>query len=383
MTHKKHNIIPTLIVGILIATNPPWFIWGIGDMLGFVLALFLFVKLRYRVQLIDSLGWLIWTSIIFVFVVIPAFMGWHTSSIIYSLTFLSATVIKYNEYSIALRYITNIIAWLIVISLPAWLINTFVTPLPIYSYIDISSMKGGEWDVVMENYVLFVAHRSIDYFRFYSVFDEPGVLGTLSAFILYGNKYNFKDWRNVAILIGGFFTYSMAFYLLGIIGFFIINYKSPKRMIISLSVLTPLIFAGFIALREDKAFQYSIVSRFNNEPTDLVDKRTDAIVNQSYDAMMKSIDCAFGFGYNKMQATGLVNGNSYKLFILEYGIFGLLIMLVAYIYLMKNRRNMYNWGAYAIIFLSFLQRAQIWTSKDMLIFGCMIAGVTLASDKKQ
>jgi len=384
MFYNKKNIIPILIVAILIATNPPWIIWSIGDMLGFVLAFVLFVKIIPRLRLIDGFGWLLFCSILFVFVISAIFRGWHTSSIFYLMTFLSASVIKLQEYSIALKHITNIIAWIIVISLPAWFINTFIIPLPIYSLIDLSSMKGGGTDVIMENYILFVRYKSVDFFRFYSVFDEPGVLGTLSAFILYGNKFNLRDWRNIAILIGGFFTYSMAFYILVIIGFTIINFKSPKRMIVSLAFMVPLIVLGFRFLEDDIAFQDSVVDRmFNRETSSLVEERTNIRTNQRYDMMMNSIDCVFGLGYDKIKSSELINGSSYKLFILEYGLIGLLIMIIAYIYIMQNRRNIYNWGAYAIIFLSFLQRPKIWTSTDMLIFGCMVAGVTLLSDNKQ
>ncbi len=59
----------------------------------------------------------------------------------------------------------------------------------------------------MNNYLLFVTMATANTFRFYSMFDEPGVLGTLSAFVLFANKYDFKRKSNLIILIGAFFHF--------------------------------------------------------------------------------------------------------------------------------------------------------------------------------
>jgi len=51
-----------------------------------------------------------------------------------------------------------------------------------------------------------------DVTRFCGIFDEAGVVGTLSGLMLCGLRYNMKDWRAVVILISGLFSTSMFFY---------------------------------------------------------------------------------------------------------------------------------------------------------------------------
>lgn len=49
--------------------------------------------------------------------------------------------------------------------------------------------------------------------RFYGVFYEPGLLGTVNALLLFINQFNMKNWKNIILLITGLCTFSMFFYL--------------------------------------------------------------------------------------------------------------------------------------------------------------------------
>lgn len=50
--------------------------------------------------------------------------------------------------------------------------------------------------------------------RFCGVYDEPGVIGTLSAVLLCINQFKMKDWKNVVFLITGLLSMSLSFYVI-------------------------------------------------------------------------------------------------------------------------------------------------------------------------
>lgn len=71
--------------------------------------------------------------------------------------------------------------------------------------------------------------------RFPAIFDEPGFLGVLLAFVLSIERFNFKNKRNRFFALCGILTFSMAFYLLSIIYFFSaahVNMKLKKYTIV-------------------------------------------------------------------------------------------------------------------------------------------------------
>src|SRR5690606_28258663 len=121
-------------------------------------------------------------------------------------------------------------AFIVFVSGIPWLIHTFAFPLPMWGgTIQYYESKG--MDNILENYILFIQVQHEFVVRFYSIFDEPGTLGTLSAFVLYGNRYMFRRKENLIILIGGILTFSLAFYILLIAGLFIQNIRNIKQIL--------------------------------------------------------------------------------------------------------------------------------------------------------
>lgn len=382
------SAVPVIIAIIIIASNPPWPFWSLSAVIRFTFTFILFYILIPRIKHISKGIWIFVILLLFpLFIVVPFFRGFHFSSVITTMAFLCASVIKYNEYRKALDILTNFLAIIIVFSLPIWLIHVFVTPLPEYSQIDLGWMKAGTTgvtSVIMNNYIFFVTNADTAYFRFYSVFDEPGVLGTLSAFILYGNRYDFTRWQNIVILLGSFFTFSMAFFILTIVGLFIINAKYPKRIIL---LIMGLIFFGAISLyllSDFDAFQFAVINRLFGDKSyeSLLDGRTAERVNRIFNKMLLSEDVFLGIGYNQILSEKLVDGSSYKLFVLEYGVLGLIAMIALYFIVARNNINRLVLGLIFLFFLSFTQRPLIWTPWQIFLFGCAMCGVSRANSSK-
>lgn len=373
---SSNAIILTLII---FCANSPWFLWTGGLQISFLLTIYLFCKNFKLIQKhLSSLAKLvIFFFLIPTFVLLPLFRGWHLTGIIFIISFIIGVTFPINQLQEAFRLITRVLAVIIIFSLPLWLIHVFIFQFPPITSINLGSMKGDFGDVNMKIYGFFVTNDGFgEVFRFYSVFDEPGVLGTLSACILYGNKYNFHRWENIVIFIGSFFTYSMAFYVLTFIGFFIVNIKKPSILIKSLIIIIPIISIGFYILRDDIAFQQAVMYRlFDSDMGSNLDNRTEEITNKAYNNLFSNDEWLFGIGNNSIVAEKMIASTSYKGFILEYGIIGIISLFFMYIVMMRNKANWYCWGALLLFFLSFLQRPQLWTGKQIILFCSVIAAL--------
>ena len=51
-------------------------------------------------------------------------------------------------------------------------------------------------------------------FRFFSLFEEPGIVGSIAASFLTAEKFNLKNWQNIIIFLSGIFSFSMFFYVI-------------------------------------------------------------------------------------------------------------------------------------------------------------------------
>ena len=312
------------------------------------------------------------------FVVFPVFTGFHFSSIFYIFTFLLCFTLPAQDFVKALHILTKVLAFIVAISLPCWLIHQFIHPFPLFSVIDISNLKGGNV-VLMENYIFFVINGSADFdtLRFYAVFDEPGVLGTLSAFILYGNKYNFKKISNIIILLGALFTFSLAFYVLFAIGFFYMSIKTLKNSKLTIAISLVVLAVSYEIIKENPVFEQVVLARFENGVADNLERRTGYESQRYYEKIMWTPEFFLGMGTNKMNEKGLKDGASHKLFIMENGFLALLSLMFAY-YTLIRRKSLQVYVFYLILCLSFLQRPKAFTAYQMFMFECVMC--TMLSD---
>ena len=368
------NIISCLVAFTVCIQNPIWPFWykGIGMWIGYITVFSIFLlmfKKRYFVVQIKDL--LVLPLSILSFIIIPAFNGFRLSSIFILLAFYVALNIREIELRNSFNYITKYLYFVILISLPAWLINMYVYELPVFGELDLSEAKGGAL-YIYNNYLLFVTDAFRDYFRFYSVFDEPGTLGTFAAFVLYGNRYDFKKKENVVILIGALFTYSMAFYMLTSIGWVYQSSKSIERMLLSIVSISCIAVILVNILADDLAFRMSVLDRFTDVGLNNVENRTGEYVNMFWERYIRSTDFIFGMGISYIENNFFDFGNSYKRFAIQYGLFGLVVLFFMYVCLIR-KWNRYTMGALMLFVLSFLQRPFAFTAWQILLFSAIIS----------
>jgi len=143
------------------------------------------------------------------------------ASFIRSIVIASIFLIDKKDLIKIYKYFVIILAPILLVSLVFYLLKTLdiVQMAPITRYVS----EGGEgraWNV----YYLFslqdMPYRG-EVIRFPGIFDEPGYLGTLLAFILAIEKLDLSSWKNKIFLFCGILTFSLAFYLLLLSYFFL------------------------------------------------------------------------------------------------------------------------------------------------------------------
>lgn len=372
---KINNTIAFFIAFAIVAQNPIWPLWFLGNYcvllsyLCVVVILFLLISCRRRTRIYPS-GFLFLSILLIAFVVVPCFYKVRLSSFFIILTFFLSFFLEENEKKIAFSYVFNFVYYTVLISLPFWLIHVFVFEFPLSATIDIGWMKGGS--CIMNNYFLFVTNSHVDYFRFYSVYDEPGVLGTISSFLLFVHRYDLSKRKNLVIFLGGVFTYSMAFYLLSFIGILFYSFsRSLRKNLISFFVLLVLVIVGFNILNSIPAFQKVVIYRMENFSDNSIDSRTNDNMNVYFEEYITSSQAFFGKGTAFLSQNQMNEGASYKLFLIEYGFLGLTLLIGMYLCMIPKFTKTVI-AFFIFFFISFLQRPLAFTTWQMLLFLCSI-----------
>jgi hypothetical protein len=134
-----------------------------------------------------------------------------------------------------------------------FLVFVFGVNLPFYQIEPWNELK----NVMYDCYPFLTNASELTIPRFHSYFDEPGVVGTISAIILLVSGYNLKDKINIPILIAGLISFSFAFYLITFI-YAICFFKTKAKIIFAILTvifavlfynnenIAPLIFDRFV-----------------------------------------------------------------------------------------------------------------------------------------
>jgi hypothetical protein len=204
--------------------------------------------------------------------------------------------------------------------------------------------------------------------RFSSIFDEAGYLGTMLAFILVIENYNFNKKTNVIFFITGIFTYSLAFYSLTIFGLFLFQRRS-RRYIIIVAII---IMASYTFLGDN--VNDLIVKRLSIENGEIVgDNRGGAKLGLEmwdYLSNQNMLSFIFGNGFDAYEFTPnihfMITDSNWGRLVHQLGIFFLAMFLIFSFNLARKR---YSATMFMLMFtLSLYQRPQIFTPIMMFIY---------------
>lgn len=200
--------------------------------------------------------------------------------------------------------------------------------------------------------------------RFQFLADEPGLIGSLCAFILFaiGNSNRFS-FEKIIIWIAGLTSFSLAFYVLAMIKllFSKINFKTYFCVI--------LVSIGLFNVLGEH-IEKNLTERLQGYE---IDNRTTLAFNRVFKESFDTGEIFLGKGYKShRRLTGENEGNAgMKVFILSYGLIGTLLIFFVYNKIILTHYKYNKWSMLIFLFafwLSFYQRQTIDRPYVIIVF---------------
>ena len=286
------------------------------------------------------------------------------------LPLLGVLMLTNGEKHILLRWWTNLYATILLVSLTVWLL-AWITPIPNNGEISFRAN-----DVYTYTNYLFCIKSFVYDIRFNSIFLEPGHTAMIAAFTVCANRFNFKNWAVITILLCTIPTFSLAGYLLIAIGYLLhILLKDRFKKMWKKGV----IFTGLLLLGYNAAANYNggenllntlILQRleYDEERGFVGNNRTGQETDDTFDEIIKSGEAFSGLNqakYMLYENKEYIQGSGYKLYIMRKGIIGTALMFLFYFLVYRRSANKKEMLVMLIIYtLAFWQRAypewQVW-----------------------
>lgn len=229
------------------------------------------------------------------------------------------------------------------------------------------------------NYTLYpllaVPNIGSSYFRFHGPFDEPGVVGTISAIILTIYKFNLKDKRILAIFITGFFSLSFFYYIIVGLYYAVYNLFVAKNKKMGIFIIILLI--AFVFLTLDNPYLYDTLwSRFawdSDAGKFAGDNRMGELGTDAFLSIIGTKEFLWGSGDFELFEEMTLGSASFISVIMRYGIvFSCLFVYLFASYAWKYKSNTISYILFLVVFLGTIyQRPFIFDPLYMYLFSMM------------
>ncbi|MCL4639214.1 MULTISPECIES: hypothetical protein [Olivibacter] len=321
----------------------------------------------------------IWAILIIPF----SWVLWEEESLLSSLQYVfSATVpimtfllLKDEEQLSVVKSFLKIWFVLFIIGLPIYALLLTGLNIPHIDYIRDSDQR------LYQNYFfLYYAQGNVLY-RFSSVWDEPGVVGTMAAIVVLYYRNLLTKRQYYIFLLCGLLSVSL-FYcvLIGPILYFsnlrTLNFVKKVRKVVTFSLVVILGYFTLVQLalatKEDPVLSFAVYHRFEwsgNWITGLVDNRTTDDINTAVKTDLDIFDFLFGKGKGATMEEFGADGLSLNVMLYNKGILIVAYILLIYI-LMHNWRKQLLFSIFSIlfIFLTFYQRPMLYKIDYFIVF---------------
>lgn len=167
--------------------------------------------------------------------------------------------------------------------------------------------------------------------RFSSVFLEPGHLGTTTVFLLMTQCGKWRKWYNVILLTASILSFSLAAYVFLAVIIILNSWMQKKHIVAKIVALFALIggLTAYACLYHggDNVFHELILLRLEIDDGEMAgNNRVTDDFKADFENYISSSDIVFGRDMDARFA-----GNSgYRVFLYEYGLVGLLLLLLFY-----------------------------------------------------
>lgn len=370
----------------MLCSMRPWFVWDNPAILYILIIFFILARLTF-VRRINKKHCvlLILCFILYTVIDVPhindakrfvEYIFRHlicTSLVILLLSEEKASLVKIfiNLYAGVLLFST-IIYLLVILGMPIYTYQVSIND-PYYSWGFRNSL------------FLILPITSFPFPRFQSIFLEPGHLGMISSLILYIIRYNIRSWQGIIIFLSSLLSMSLAAYMLLFLGMVIYklsfgNFLKTITFLLMILMTSTMVYNFFpnsyfsqaILLRleydEDKGF------KGNNR----ISEDFDYYYNTKF---YKTEHVLLGIGGGNIGAISGEGGNSsYKVFIVQYGILGLVALSVFFFVIVWYSKSSFVRGLLLLYAASFWQRPYALWEVELFLF---ISIALLAKQNKE
>lgn len=352
-----------LIMLLCIYSMFPWFMVGLNSLFCALALLFfsiiLYCSQRFRYKKRSKLD-----GIELLLVVFMLWCGIHATifgcaEMIINCVSLILILRLHNLYKYEiLRFVTKYFSIFILLSLSFYVLWLAGVPLP-------SGIAFSGTPYECYNYYAFIIDYDFHLLpRFKSVFAEPGHLTFGLIPLIAANKFNVRDKYVLILVIAELFTISLAGYLCLFVMAFLKLFFSKKHRL-KAYVLGFLLIVGMSFLYQkmktaDTLFYtmtFDRVERYVSGDSEQLGDRFKGNTIATYNQLMKSTDCLYGMGLNNRSLSATEGSSGYKVYIIYYGIIGLLLMMLVFYKCYSRNKCRESLVLFICCFLLLLQNA--------------------------
>ncbi len=283
--------------------------------------------------------------------------------------------IREEYYTDILKRITMYFAILLAPSLMIHILLMYIPIPPWGGIIDL-----GEFYSKALNYYIYVKSTIHYSDRFTAVFNEPGHLGMILAYLLYANKYDLKRKSVLVCFLSLLFTLSLAAYVLLFIGIFVYLIIHKRKAIKKFIGVVILLFVSYMIVINhnggDNIINEKIVHRLEiDRERGIAGNNRVSQDTDEYFANVSFVDIFLGkHDIVYLERKG-VQGAGYKIYLLRYGLITLFFVFLLYLCIARYEINnrLYSYGFLFIIAISFWQRSYPLMTAQLAIYiiACM------------
>ena len=244
------------------------------------------------------------------------------------------------------------------------------------------------------NYGVSFLYDNNSFLRLCGICNEPGLFGTFCALVLCVDGLKIKKKGNFVILIAGSLTFSVAFVMI-IAMYLVIKFlikahkeKNTRQKVLRYGIVLLAVFSYVVILPNVKTGINSVDTMLQRVTLTSEGISGDNRTSKEFDALYNSTpftELVFGRGRGYLKANSITNVSSYKMYLLEYGIVGSLIiwgtLLAAALY--KNTKNVKILIFVAAFFASIYQRPGIISLPYLLLLFGGIEYIKYYNSSKQ
>ena len=261
-----------------------------------------------------------------------------------------------------ITYIENVMIILLAPAIVIFLLR-FIVSLPYIPMVHTDSFGNDPYGL-LQNYIFLIHHAEAiadlaSFPRFCGPFLEPGQLATFLAFLLFVLKFDFSKKSRYILLIALLFSFSLAGYVLALVGVMMQKSHSIKK-IIPLFLFFGIVYVVGINYNNGNNLlnNYILVRlEYDEEKGIAGNDRSSTVTNDIYENYVLKNPEYLLFGWDKYR-NDAIGGSGYKTYIVRHGVFSLIFIFMFYFIASSGAKNKKEMTMFFIlVILSFLQRA--------------------------